>query len=221
MNIPSLKNIENNSRTFFYIFIASCVALCVAIAVVLQSTTTNLKAKTAEIQSVNSDLDLIADRVTENQRLEKTLTDLSDVSVSIKKVLPVEKNQDILLAEIYSLARKNSITLENVGFVGDSKSPSSTSQTEEIKDAKDIRVYPFSASIKCTDFSRVLTLLEDLEKNRRKAQISSLNVNPVIQQPGASTAPGACSGASKVDVNLKIEVYLKNEAKSPTTPAKI
>jgi hypothetical protein len=219
MNLSALKNIKNNSRTFFYAFLAVCFIICILIALILKSTASNFKTKTAEVQSVNTDLDLIADRVNENQRLEKTLVE-NDVSVSIKKVLPVEKSQDILLAEIYSLARKNGITFENVGFVGDGKSPSSISQTEEIKDAKDIRVYPFSASIKCTDFAKVLSLLEDLEKNRRKAQISNLNVNPIIQTPGASAVPGGCFGPYKVDVNLKIEVYLKNEAKSPTTTPK-
>lgn len=206
-----------NAKTFFYGQLGLIFIFGAILAAGTYYGNGLLAAKAKKIQEIHADIDLVQEKKAETAKLQKKIDTLADVKDLALKVLPKDKDQASLLAQIYDIAKGFNISLSDISFSSSSKGPSSTSQTEELKDAKSVRVYPLTTGIECVSYPTFLSFLERLEVNRRKAQISSLSIQPIVNKAGeVSTCPNG-----NISVNdLRIEVYLKNETASPTTTQK-
>jgi hypothetical protein len=167
-----------------------------------------LKEANARASIAASDADLADQQKSIRQELLEKVSDLQNIKGLAASFLPDTKNQDVLLAELYTIAKQNNIKISAITFDGATVAvgTNNPTQTQTLKEIKGVLVLPFSVRVtQEMSYKQLLGFLESFEKNRRKMQITSIGINSKPNDPTLLTLQ-----------EMKIEVYVKGGASEPT-----
>lgn len=156
-----------------------------------------LSGEANKIAIARADDELIDKRKALKSDLKKTITDYAELKTLASKFLPDSKNQDDLVAEFYKIANDNNIDISGLTFTASGEKIGSSSQTTPLKDAKNVLVFPFTVTNYTASFNQLIAFMQDLENNRRKLQITQIQLQP-DEETGEISVP-----------SMAIESYIK------------
>jgi hypothetical protein len=132
------------------------------------------------------------------QQAKRDLKEYEELEKIAKAVVPQEKDQARTVLELVNLASESGITIQSVSFpdseLGQIKQGASAAEKKAaesantnitqlkpingLKGAYSMEITVISDPQKPVTFDRLIAYLEKLEKNRRTAQVSSINIAP-------------------------------------------
>lgn len=147
-----------------------------------------LQTKSKEISVLKSDVDILDLKIRNSQEAAAELEKYRDIEAILDDVLPPEKIQNDIIAEILDLASKNNATVENITFPStDGATLDFTrTQTSAVDGVKGVLAVEIGLTV-TTNFQGMLNLLDDFEQNQRKMQVSTVNITPVKDDRGNLT----------------------------------
>jgi hypothetical protein len=193
-----------NAKRFFYTLIALHFLLVIAIGGAVYLGDKLLAKQSQKIAQAKAEDELIEQKKRVKKQLEKKITEIGELKTLAEKFLPDTKNQEELVAEFYSISKQYGIDISGLTFNDSGASISSTSQTAPLKDAKGVLVFPFKTSNFTTNFSTLLTFMQALENNRRKIQITNIDLQPTIN-------------GQIIVGSMSMESYIRGTAPAPAT----
>jgi hypothetical protein len=194
-------------KRLFYALSALCALLFIGIGAVVYFGNSFLSKEAAKIADARADDELIEQRKALKNDLAKTIDDYADLKTLATKFLPDSKNQDDLIAEFYKIASDNDIDISGLSFTASGAKISSSSQTTPLKDAKNVLVFPFNVTNFTADFDQLISFMQDLENNRRKLQITQIQLQP-DDKTGLISVP-----------SMSVESYIKGVVVNEKQPA--
>lgn len=146
---------------------------------------TQLKVEASSLEDVQQSL----------VNAKKDIQTYADVETIAKTVVPQEKDQARTVREIVKLAADSGISISSVSFPSSSlgnkattapgaaaSGPSANTQTQKvdgINNVERLEVTVSSDSSRPVLFTSFVSFLERLEQNRRTAQVTNINIQPV------------------------------------------
>lgn len=165
-------------KRLFYAMSVLCGIMFLGIGAVAYLGNSFLSKEAAKIADARADDELIDQRKALKNDLVKTIDDYTELKALATKFLPDSKNQDDLIAEFYKIASNNDIDISGLNFTASGDKISSSSQTTPLKDAKNVLVFPFTVTNYTASFDQLIAFMQDLENNRRKLQITQIQLQP-------------------------------------------
>ena len=195
----------NDPKRVFYVMIG-VVSLVVLVGVGIFYYVDSLFASNAqEISNLKADDAILEERIRKGREIEQQLKDIEFLVPVIEEVLPSDKQQSNLVGELTEIENQTGVELQNITFpgsdIGDGGDPSIT-QTENLESLGRVKLLPVNTSFQCVSFDQLLNFLEKTEDNRRKMQVTSID----IARRGDSNDPSCPAG--NLDVSLTLEVYI-------------
>ena len=167
-----------NAKRFFYLLIALNIVMVGLIGSGVYLGDKMLAKQSKKIAEAKAEDELIEQKKRVKKQLEKKIKEIGELKALASKFLPDVKNQEELVAEFYSIAKSYKIDIAGLSFNDSGASISSTSQTTPLKDAKNVIVFPFKTTNFTTDFGNLISFMKALENNRRKIQITTIDLQP-------------------------------------------
>ncbi len=114
------------------------------------------------------------------QKTKVKVDSLSYVNDLANKVLPAEKEQSAIVAEISQFALRSSLGIEQIAFVEVPKTAAGTSKSKsKVAIPKGVEVVPITVQFNSgSKYQNILDFLESVENNRRKMQVTNINLKP-------------------------------------------
>lgn len=165
-------------KRLFYLLCAICVSLFIGIGAVVFFGNQILSKEASKIADARADESLIEQRKALKKDLEKTISEYAELKTLATKFLPDSKNQDDLVAEFYKIASDNDIEISGLTFTASGDKLGNASQTTALKDAKGVLVFPFTVTNYDASFTQLISFMQALENNRRKLQITQIQLQP-------------------------------------------
>jgi Tfp pilus assembly protein PilO len=156
-----------------------------------------------KISSMLAQLAAADEKLSLTIRTQTQLEQLSFIQTIADGVLPDEKAQPELVGQILLIADNNNIGVDNITFSGQSAqagvAPDIT-QAEPLLEIPGVYTIPLNITIR-GDYDDMLDMLRDTEQNRRKMQVSSITIKPVIGDEGQPT--------EAVLATIVVDVYVR------------
>ncbi len=146
-----------------------------------------LKAKALSVSELLADRDVQNDKIDKLQTSKNSIQDKQALNDLIDSLLPKQKKQDNLVANIIYTAttqagiHANQIT--NISF-NSSGAPDSLSGTTLSKDVHGIYIYPFNLQLKDLSYATMIQLFTAFERNQRIIQADQVQITPDQTSPG-------------------------------------
>ncbi len=165
-----------------------------------------LSSKSQHMVDLKLQSKVLDDQLTSLAQAKKQVQDYSYVKNVAKEVIPNDKDQAQAVLEIFQIAQKSGITLQNISFpasnlgIGGSATHS-TSSSALISQAKPVSGIKGLYSIQLTitpeggpqvprnrqvTYAKMLNFLSRLEHNQRTAQITQVSINPQAGSNGGA-----------------------------------
>lgn len=206
-----------NARKYFYVLSGVLATLIIAIgaAVILGNSLLEEKArKLSELKTENAAIEQQSIALRQAKIDIEKYDELNEIT---KSIVPQDKDQAKTIREIISIANASGIPIQSVAFENSnlgntdkdskSKSSSSSAKAPPVSQVQPVEGIPdvYSLEIQVSSNEKVsydgfLMFLEGLEKNRRTAHVSSINLSP-------------SDNGTLVTFNLTLNAYLKPEKK--------
>ena len=190
------------SKKFFYTLIGFFVLLIGLGVGTLYFGNSLLSKESKRISEAKANEEILEQKKRVKAQLEKRIKEIDDIKKLAEKFLPDTKNQEELIAEFYAIANKYHIPISGISFNDSGLSVGGQSQTSTNKDLKGVLVFPFKVSGFQTDFTTLINFMNEVENNRRRMQITSIDLQP-------------SSGLINVG-SLSIEAYLRGSVPTKT-----
>jgi Tfp pilus assembly protein PilO len=193
-----------NAKQFFFVLVALVVILGGGIGATVYFGNKLLAGQANHIAEARADEELIEQKKEFKKELQKKINEVGELQTLAEKFLPDSKNQEELVVEFYNIAKAHNIQPNGIAFNDSGAAIGSTSQTLPLKDTKNVLVFPFKVQTFTTSFENLIAFLKDIESNRRKLQITNIELQPTKE------------GQLNVN-NITIEAYIKGGAPAPKT----
>jgi Tfp pilus assembly protein PilO len=136
----------------------------------LEAQSSNIETKKAELAASDDKLKLT---ILANNQFEQ----LNDVNDIIGNIIPDNKAQSDVVADVTVLAQRSNTTLNSINFnssnIGEEQA---TSQTVE-SDYPGLRKLPVTVTVEAS-YDQLLQFLQEIESNQRKITVDSIAINP-------------------------------------------
>ncbi len=121
-------------------------------------------------------------RITEARRenlrsLSARLDELSDVRTAIKDVLPKEKNQSVIVAQLVSIGRSNGISFSSITFKSSASLPSPNSQLGPSSLSSRVSSVPVTLQSESVTYGRIKGFLADIKALQRHVSLKTLTIS--------------------------------------------
>jgi hypothetical protein len=134
----------------------------------------------------------------------KDIEEYSELRDIAKQVVPQEKDQAATIRTILALADKAGVGIGSITFpastLGEAKAKSPVSQAEAVPGINgllSLDITIVSDSKNPSEYASLVEFLENLENNRRTAQVSTISITPDGTDP------------NKISFSLTLKVYIK------------
>jgi Tfp pilus assembly protein PilO len=194
-------NVKLKPKQFFFVMIAIMVLSFGGIIAAFYWGNKRLEAKSSVLSSLKTDYDISEAKIEALKRAEDSSELADDATKLLDTLLPRQKEQEKLLADIiYTASGEAGIPVNKLGAISFSGGgePSDLSGTEESEDIAGVYTYPFTMSITKISYDTLLKLLQEIESNGRLVQIDNLQISPDKENPGQLTA-----------VSLSLKAFLR------------
>ena len=174
-------------RKVFLVMIAALLIVLGAGAGVFYLVDGQLQTKADDVNSLKAELEILDLKIQNSRSAAEELDKFRDVEAIINDVLPPEKIQNDIVAEILAIASDNQTSVESISFPssGDAQNFAS-SQTEPVAGVPGVLAVAIQLDL-TADFASTLSLLEDFEGNQRKMQVVSVSMSPQADDEGNLT----------------------------------
>ncbi len=114
------------------------------------------------------------------EQTKKKVSTLDYVNELANKVLPADKEQSAIVAEISEFAKRSNLTVSQITFSEIAKTTGSTPATKtNLVIPKGVQVIPVTIQMQSgATYNDVLDFLKTIENNQRKMQLTSINLKP-------------------------------------------
>lgn len=140
-----------------------------------------LKARSLSVSRLMAERDAQTDKIEKLKKSKNSAQDVAKLNDIINALLPKQKNQENLIADIIYTATKEAgippSQITTISFSG-TGSPDALSGTSASKDIQGVFVYPFSIQIRDISYSTMLKLFGEIEKNKRIIQADQVQISP-------------------------------------------
>ncbi len=195
-----------NAKKFFYVCLSIVTLLVLLLGGSIYYMNVFLEKSSKSLVQAKLESRVNEEREKYFLQAKKDLLKYDDISVTLKKVLPKDKDQAIAVAEIGRIADESGISVKQISFpssnLGDKKAPASTpTATDKNSSAKPAIVTPSVTQAKPVEgingvlgievqvqfvstksnpisYAQFMNFLEKIEKNRRTMQVSSISITP-------------------------------------------
>lgn len=194
-----------NSKRVYFALIASVCLLFIGLVFSTYQINTILSKKASELTKLKAKSLALEQEQTSLKKAKKDMAKYKELHEITKSVVPEDKNQAAVVREIVSIADKNNIALASISFPASSlgssaKTSTSTSAStasagaaagntktgalSQLQPVKNIAgVYSLtitvtSDSTKPVPYDRFVQFLEEIEHNRRTAQVNTITIEP-------------------------------------------
>ena len=177
-------------KYFFFVMIAVIVLAFGGIIGAFYWGSNGLKAEADVLSNLKTDYDVSEAKITALKRANESAEKITDANKLLDTLLPKQKEQEKLLADIfYTATNEAGIPVNKLGAISFSGGgePSDLSGTEESKDIAGVYTYPFNMSISKISYETLLKLLQEIEQNGRLVQVDNLQISPDKENPGQLT----------------------------------
>ncbi|MBP9738558.1 type 4a pilus biogenesis protein PilO [Candidatus Saccharibacteria bacterium] len=133
-----------------------------------------------ETARLKAQVDVNEKQLSTYKKTKVKVDSLGYVNDIANKVLPAEKEQSAIVAEVSQFALRSSLGIEQIAFVEVPKTASGTSKSKsKIAIPKGVEVVPITVQFKPgSKYQNILDFLESVENNRRKMQVTNINLKP-------------------------------------------
>lgn len=202
-----------NNKKLFIVFIAIIICVISLGALTLIKATSALESEGSKLMDVKIEDEIMERRIKDLAKAKKDVARYSELSDISKQVVPEEKNQASLIAELSSMANQCKIKLGTIDFPKSSlgsiqkknsktKTDTSKSQLFEIPEMKG--VYAMEIGMKNhsnspVSYDQILQFLKILENNRKTSQVTNISITPKEDNKNL------------YDFHIKINTYIRPE----------
>jgi hypothetical protein len=169
-----------------------------------------------EVGQLLAEQEVIGTQIEVYEATKEQIEDLGFVNKLANDVLPQSKEQANVVAEIKQFINESGLQLETLSF---NNTPGvgtglSISQTEAVTNLAGVRVLPATAVISPVGatYSDVLNLLERIESNQRKMQVTEVSLTPV------PASEEIASFTITLNIYLRAAVVAPQTTETETTP---
>lgn len=189
----------NSPKNMFYGLLAAIVIMLLGGGALYYYFDKDLVALNEEVSELLAEKDVIGTQIDVYEDAKKKVEELSFVSDLADNVLPQSKEQANVVAEIRKFITDAGLTLETLTFSGSEGGAGlSISQTEAVSSLAGVRALPVNATIASgATFDQFINLLQIIEGNQRKIQVTELTLTP-------ETGSNLFSS-----ITLKLNIYLR------------
>ncbi len=150
-----------------------------------------LKTKSLNVSNLIAERDAQTDKIDRLNKSKNSVQDVTKLNEIINSLLPQQKKQENLIADIiYTATKEAGIPagqITTISFSG-TGAPTSLSGTSASKDIQGVFVYPFSIQIKDISYTTMLKLFAEIEKNKRIIQADQVQISPDKSRAGNITS---------------------------------
>ncbi len=196
------------SRKYFYLLFAVLVLFIMLIVAGTVGGNMLLQKQSKKLSSLKVESESLEMQQSALIQAKADIERYSELDKITKSVVPQDKDQAKTVREIVTIAQQNGIPIKSVSFetsnLGDSAagaSPSaSKSSVSQVKPVEGIPgVYTLEIQVESdgeVSYKNFLNFLDGLEKNRRTAHVTGINLNPAV-------------GGTMLTFDLTLNAYLK------------
>lgn len=196
-----------SKKIFFAIIIGIALTIVLA-SLAFYYVEQRLTNRATNLSKLKADIDAIDVRIKEAQSALLQYEDLKFIDDVAADVLPPNKVQSNLVEELYTLSNKANVTIRSISFEspgGAQVKDPSLSQTKPLEGVGGVFTLPASLTYEASTYDRVLKFLTNLEENRRKLQVSRLNITPVKENlPGGGNAERIVGYQGQIELNVYV-----------------
>lgn len=200
-----------NSKRLFYTLIGVLVAVVILIGGCVYLGWKHLDKQTSRLSDLKVEASALQDIQQSLAKAKKDIVTYADIEQVTKTVIPQEKDQARTVREIIKIADENSIAISSVGFppstlgskatTGSAATPAAgttqTQKVEGINNVERLEIVVTSDQTKPVLYSDFIAFLSALEKNRRTAQVTNINIQPLSDN------------RNRLSFSLTLNVYIK------------
>lgn len=152
-----------------------------------------LNAKIASLKKISGDITLENEQIDRIKKLEKDLREIEPLAEKAQAVLPQQKQQDEVVAQISTIVRNNGLSISGLTFEATKGLPDDKSQTEA-SSISGILLMPVHFNTVST-YQQLTDLLLSFERQQRFMRVATLDISRI-------------EGGS-ITTNISLEVFLK------------
>lgn len=131
-----------------------------------------------ETAKLKADVSIGQQQLVAYQKTKDQVDALSYVSDLANKVLPADKDQSAIVAEVSEFALRSGVTISQINF-SDVAKPASSGVKKSLVIPKGVSVIPVTVQLQAgAKYDNLLTFLKTLEDNRRKSQVTNITLTP-------------------------------------------
>ena len=160
----------------------------------------DLETLNTEVGELLAEQEVVGSQILSYEVTQKKVEELAFVQDLANDVLPDSKEQANVVAEIKQFVNDAGLQLETLSFNSGStvNTGLSNTQTEAVQSLAGVRVLPAVAVISSgATYNDILNLLQKIENNQRKMQVTEISLTPV---PGSDRL---------TTTTVKINIYLR------------
>lgn len=206
------------SKRYFYILLSVFIVLVALIIGGTYKANSFLQDQSQKLTDLKTETEAIEKQQTALVQAKKDVERYQDLSMIVKSVVPQDKDQAKTVREIIQIAGSRNVPIKSVTFeqstLGAPKTGGGTatqtpiSQLKPVEGIPGVSILPIQvASAGEVEYGNFLKFLQDLEKNRRTAHVSTINIKPVAD----SIRPGKPN--LSVEFDLTLNAYVKPASK--------
>lgn len=201
-----------NSKRLFYVLVGVLVAVIGLIGGSVYLGWQHLDKQTSRLSDLKVEASALQDTQRSLAKAKKDIVTYADIEQVTKTVIPQEKDQARTVREIIKIADENNIAVSSVGFPpstlgnkaasgGTTATPAGgTTQTQKVdglSNVERLEIIVTSDQTKPALYTDFIAFLSALEKNRRTAQVSNINIQPLSDN------------RNRLSFSLTLNVYIK------------
>ena len=180
-------NLTLNPKKAFFIMLGVFVLIILGVGGAFYVINGMLQTRASKVSDLKAEVDILDLRIENSRDAARDFEEFKDIEGVLDSVLPPEKIQNDIIAEILDLSARNSATVGSITFpssgsgAATDKLDFNKSQTVELTDISGVRALEIQLAVTAT-FNNTLSLLEDFEKNQRKMQVVDISLVPLLDE---------------------------------------
>lgn len=190
-----------NPKRFFFLMIVVLVMSAMVVVAGFVWGDKYLKQQSKDISRLMAENDALQKGLDDINRAEGSLADKAAVEALISAVLPAEKTQQNLIANIINTATTQAgipaNRISSISFSGTGE-PDELSGATASKEIPGVYYYPFAIVFNDISYDTLLKFFGEIEKNKRIIQADQVQISPNKAEPGMLSS-----------VNLSLKTFIK------------
>lgn len=180
-------------RQLYYVLFASLGVIALATLAIFWLLHGQLNNRISTLQRLSGDIAIENEQLEHLKKLAADLEAIEPLANKVQEVLPAQKQQDEVVAQISAIVRKNGLQLSGLTFESTKGLPDERSQTES-STISGILLMPVHFTTE-SSYSKLVNLLQSFERQQRFMRVSTMEIGR--------------NNDGSIKANIALEVFLK------------